>query len=507
MAWVNGMLALLVTGLHIEASFQATMNWITGLASAIVLVALLGWFGRQVVRRWAQRTLLRFRARLDRYKLVASALVKDELLADPVIEAAISQAAGAQGLRSAQVRKRVAEYVDEIVPFFNVLSYYKIGYNLSKTLTKLFYKVTVEYQDDEALERIPKHDVVVYLMNHRSNMDYVVVTYVLAQVVSISYAVGEWARTWPLEYIFKTFGSYFVRRKFRDPLYHIVLERYVQLITRHRVTQGIFPEGGLSRDGTLRPPKIGLLDHIVRTLADPRFDGDIWLVPVALNYDRVLEDRTLTRELVVGAPPRSRVGQFFGWIGFAGWNGIQVLTGQQQRYGRVAVNFATPVSVREWLGRQPAGILELERAGRLSHIQRLADEMMGRIGSVIPVTAVPLAAAALLSFEGSVVPVDQLLDRLEEFRGRLASQEAKVVRAELPVQDIWDRAWRTFRARRWVVRDGATVVVLPNARPLLQYYANGIRHLLPEIARWDLTPAAGEDQSLPHLRPQGDQRS
>jgi len=31
---------------------------------------------------------------------------------------------------------------------------------------------------------------------------------------------------------------------------------------------------------------------------DPAFTRDIWLVPVAINYDRVLEDRSLIRELV-----------------------------------------------------------------------------------------------------------------------------------------------------------------------------------------------------------------
>ena len=59
---------------------------------------------------------------------------------------------------------------------------------------------------------------------------------------------GEWARAFPLEHIFKAFGSYFVRRRYREPLYHAVLERYVQLITREGVTQGIFLEGGTSND-------------------------------------------------------------------------------------------------------------------------------------------------------------------------------------------------------------------------------------------------------------------
>ena len=118
---------------------------------------------------------------------------------------------------------------------------------------------------------LPRDAVLVYLMNHRSNADYVLVSYALAGQVAISYAVGEWARAFPLEHIFKAFGSYFVRRKYREPLYHAVLERYVQLITREGVTQGIFLEGGLTRDGRLKSPKIGLLDYVLGIARDPAY--------------------------------------------------------------------------------------------------------------------------------------------------------------------------------------------------------------------------------------------
>jgi hypothetical protein len=64
---------------------------------------------------------------------------------------------------------------------------------------------------------------------------------------------------------------------------------------------------------------------------------------------------------------------------------------------------------------------------------------------------------------------------------------------------VWDRAWRTFRARRWVHRQGDELVILPNARPLLEYYANSIAHLLPERLAWTLSPAAGTDETLPKL--------
>src|SRR5213079_1754163 len=156
-----------------------------------------------------------------------------------------------------------------------------------------------EYEDQTGRNALPRNAVLVYLMNHRSNVDYVLVSYALAGQVAISYAVGEWARAFPLEHLFKAFGSYFVRRRYREPLYHTVLERYVQLITREGVTQGIFVEGGLTRDGKLRPPKIGLLDYVLGIGRDETYAARLHVVPVAVNYDRVLEDRSLLRELEV----------------------------------------------------------------------------------------------------------------------------------------------------------------------------------------------------------------
>ena len=51
------------------------------------------------------------------------------------------------------------------------------------------------------------------------------------------------------------------------------------------MTQAVFPEGGLSRDGRLRPPKLGLLDYMVRSF-DPAGDRDIFFVPVGISYSR-----------------------------------------------------------------------------------------------------------------------------------------------------------------------------------------------------------------------------
>jgi len=446
------------------------------------------------------RVVHHFQLRLERYKLVSKRAVRDDLMRDHAVKRAVEEHCRAHSLSETEGSALVEDYVNEIVPFFDVLSYYKLGYNIARLILSLLYRVTSEYQDIESLKQIPKSDIVIYLMNHRSNADYVVVAYVLAHGVSISYAVGEWARVWPLEYVFKSFGAYFVRRGFREPLYHTVLERYVQLITRNGVTQGIFLEGGLSRNGLLQPAKLGLLDYSARVILEPGFKRDIWLVPVAINYDRVLEDRTLTRELIDEHERPGRRHQLSTVLQYLLFNFVRLLTGNLKRYGKAAVNFGTPISIRQWSAQNP-GVLENPREDRLRQLQELGDEVMSRIAAIMPITPVPLVAAALLSFGETLIGREELLDRIDEYRDHLRSSGGKLVRGDQGAEAIMDRAWRMLSMRRLVVNNGGAYVILPSQRSLLEYYANSVTHLLPEQPkRRPMHPAHDTDPSLPRLR-------
>ncbi len=440
-------------------------------------------FLKRRVNQSAIRSVRRRGARLDRFKLTAKARIRDTLLADPVISDAVATHAREHDEDPAVVWRTVTRYIDEIVPFFNILAYYRFGYFVSRALLNLFYKVSVHQQGERDASSLPKDAIVVYLMNHRSNADYVLVGYVLTGRVAISYAVGEWARAFPLEYIFKSFGSYFVRRKFRDPLYHTVLERYVQLITRNGVTQGIFPEGGLSRDGKLKAGKIGLLDYIIGVARDPEFRDKIFLVPVAINYDRVLEDRSLLRELAVtrGQRTPARSAQFTEVSRYVWWNAGRLLTRRWKRYGRAAVTIGEPVPLKPWFEEQLAtgeDLFDLPRHERLAKVQLLCDDMMGRIGAIIPVTPVSLACAAIQSLDSDFIPRAVLLERMNDMREVLAELNAEAIMAEGTIEGIFDRAWKMLSMRRMLVDAGEGYAVLPKNRGLISYYANSVAHLL-----------------------------
>jgi len=452
-------------------------------AASLATLWLVIWLARRYANRSAARTLLRHRARVDRFKLASRASVRAQLLDDPVIAAAAREHAREHGVSEAAALARVNEYVQEIVPFFNVIAYFQIGYRVSRWVLNLFYKVTVEFEDRAALQRLPKDSVLVYLMNHRSNADYVLVGYALMGQVAISYAVGEWARAFPLEHLFKAFGAYFVRRRYRERLYHTVLERYVQLITRQGVTQGIFLEGGLTRDGKLRAPKVGLLDYVLGIAREPAYAARLYVVPVAVNYDRVLEDRSLLLELAKseGADRPSRLSQMADVSHFIIWNMGRMLTRRWKRYGRAAVVVGKPVPLQPWFERE-RDLFSLPRPERLARVQSLSDEVMDRIGRLIPVTSVALACAAIQSLDSDFIPRQRLLDRMEEMRDALVELNARVLRADRDIGETFDRALRMLRMRRILASYGDGFAVLPRSRPLVSYYANSVVHLLGPFA-------------------------
>jgi glycerol-3-phosphate O-acyltransferase len=449
--------------------------WI--IAGLVVMALLFG--GAWYTRRSTRRAVLHFRGRIDRFKLASRKSVRERLLNDAVIADAVLAHAASTGESETDAWTRVDEYVHEIVPFFNIVAYYQIGYRLSERVLNLFYKVSVEHEDSAALGRLPRDAVLVYLINHRSNADYVLVSYALAGQVAISYAVGEWARAFPLEHLFKAFGSYFVRRRYREPLYHAVLERYVQLITREGVTQGIFLEGGLTRDGLLKSPKIGLLDYVLGIAREPAYRSRLYVVPVAVNYDRVLEDRSLLRELASreGRARPSRLTQLVEVARYLWWNGARLVTRRWKRYGRAAVTVGAPMPLEAWFAFN-ADLFQLAKPERRARVQSLCDDVMSRIGELVPVTPVPLACAAIQSFDRDFIPRADLLARMLEMRNALLELNGRVIRHERGIEETFDRAWRMLRMRRVLAEEGAGYVVLPRGRELVSYYANSVAHLL-----------------------------
>jgi glycerol-3-phosphate O-acyltransferase len=117
--------------------------------------------------------------------------------------------------------------------------------------------------------------------------------------------------------------------------------------------------------------------------AEPGFESPLYIIPVAINYDRVLEDRSLLREQKPEHERLTRRQQLSEVASYVFKVSARWMLRRARRYGRACVNFGAPVSVDEWLAARP-GVLELPREKRLPRLKELADDVMHRIGDIMP---------------------------------------------------------------------------------------------------------------------------
>ena len=436
--------------------FVLILLFATVTALSHFLLPSVRWFFRRRLERAVKKLNMRLTRPIEPFKLARRYDMIQRLIYDPEVTRAIVSHAERNNVPENVAFEKARRYAREIVPSFSALAYFGFAISIARWLCNTFYDVRTGPENDERLAKLSPDATVIFIMNHRSNMDYVLVTYLAARASALSYAVGEWARVWPLTRLIKSMGAYFIRRKSRGALYRRVLARYVQMATEGGVTQAVFPEGGLSLNGRLMPPKMGLLSYILDGF-DRNYGRDVMFVPVAINYDRVLEDRVL-----IAASDRGdrkfggKVSVVFKFIIHRTW---QRFCGKKFQFGTAAVTFGEPVSLRDYEATPNA--------------EDLATDLMARIEDVMPVVVVPLLARALLV--GNVACSNANLKTVLEAEMSASSAKSFVVPADELIY-VANHALAQLEEREIVeLRDGAWSV-LPNKRKALAFYASSIAH-------------------------------
>ncbi|WP_164659453.1 1-acyl-sn-glycerol-3-phosphate acyltransferase [Tropicibacter sp. Alg240-R139] len=410
------------------------------------------WFFRHRLERAVARLNKRLERPIQPFKLARRHDMIQRLIYDPQVGQAVSDHADAEGIPEAVAFEKARGYAREIVPSFSAFTYFSFAIRLARFLSNAFYNVRLDYQNEAAVKGIDPSATVVFVMNHRSNMDYVLITYLAAQRSALSYAVGEWARVWPLSRLIRAMGAYFIRRKSGSDLYRQVLASYVRHATEAGVAQAMFPEGGLSLSGTLGRPKLGLLKYIIDG-SDPE-KRDVVFVPVALNYDRVLEDTILTTAANRAERRfRARIGVIMGWVLKQIWRRI---TGRYKRFGYAAVRYGEPLSLRTFQDSTDEDLTI-----------PLARELMSRIGSAVPVLPVPFVSWQI-NRNGPMTHTD-LANVLADWNS---------ARSPADVSALIDEGVKQLKDRRIIVEQGGAYAIGPERPDLLRYYAASVDHLL-----------------------------
>lgn len=218
--------------------------------------------------------------------------------------------------KSISVLKRVIErYAEEIVGSFNKRTFYFARRFLTVLFKGLFDKLNLfdllnigktrsncikhlkVYGPVEKIRSLFEHGTVVILPTHSSNLDSIMIGYMLDSVVGLpafSYGAGlNLYNSGIAAYFMNRLGAYRVDRRKKNPIYLDTLVNMSSISVEDGTNTIFFPGGTRSRDGSLETKlKLGLLGSVIdaqRVCLEKGNNNKIFIVPLVISYETVLE--------------------------------------------------------------------------------------------------------------------------------------------------------------------------------------------------------------------------
>jgi glycerol-3-phosphate O-acyltransferase len=243
------------------------------------------------------------------------------------------------------------------------------------------------------------------------------------------------------------------------------------------VPQALFPEGGLTRDGRMREPRLGVIDYMMRGF---RLDGerDLVFIPLGINYDRVLEDRSLLRALDPEARRVPRVVALWNTFAFAVRNLRLMMKSEWHRFGYACVNFGSPVSMRAYCHARGVDFHRLSGEERRRETTALGEHLMRAVGRIVPVVPVPLMATVFVRDPWRTFAAIELKTEVERIIERLERSAARVYVPRRDLDYALDAGLSMLLMRHLVEEKDGGYAAREAELPLLRYYANSIEHLV-----------------------------
>lgn len=338
-----------------------------------------------------------------------------------------------------EARERIEGYLEEL----RTTQRYRFYRALQHPLYPILRKVERIAEHVEFAKDGIRRGRVVYVSNHKSHLDYLIEPLVLddngIRPPLLAAGINLFGGALGLLHKHVT-GAVPIRRNSKDPLYLVTLRAYVAELLKHRDLL-YYAEGGRSYTGELKAPKTGLLQAALQ--ADRE---ELSVVPVAIAYDLVLEERIVSREAA-----RKRKRPF-------GQEVAEMVRHAVGYESRAFVTFSAPI----WLDQ-----FEPDSRRDLVTLAHQIQDAIGRSHKVLPTALVASVMRPNMSRS-------ELVSRLEDRMGRLAEAGANLSASS--ARQAADEGVTRLAARDVLVEEGRKVRV--RDRITLRYYARTIEHLI-----------------------------
>lgn len=359
--------------------------------------------------------------------------IRSEILRNKEFQTELERVATANNATQAVAATKASSYLKEIAADFRMA--YVEGFCLMLTgLWRILYSggergIEVDGEGLERLREAARKAPLIVVPTHRSHIDYLVISYLFYAhgLIPPHIAAGVNLSFWPMGHIFRHSGAFFIRRSFKDnPIYALVFRYYLRKLVKEGYWIEFFMEGGRSRTGKLLPPRFGMLKELFDAVRDG-VRNDLMFCPVSISYEKIIEEGSYTRELTGAEKSAENVGSM-----------IKASKALTSKYGRMYVEFAEPLSLRDFLDEKGLADSDvLDKAAEADMVKRLAYRIMGGMVAASVVSPSALVSTVLLSHLKRGIARSTLLVRigwLIDFLGKRGAVLSKTVRTAMAVR-------------------------------------------------------------------------
>jgi glycerol-3-phosphate O-acyltransferase len=440
--------------------------------------------GQAAIVRKVRRSIMLFLYREEKVvegpTLRPRAKVEELVLSQPSVQEAMAERSRQRGASPASARRDAQRIFREIAANMNSTFLAILSFVVPALFRRLFQGI--EASGLEKVASYAKRHPLVLVPSHRSYFDFLILSWMFYEhyLVPPHIAARENMAFGPFGWIFRNAGAFFLRRSFEDPLYKEIFRRYVGYLVREGFTQEFFIEGGRSRTGRTLAPRFGFLSWNVEAFLESA-QRDLFLVPIAITYERLVEEGALVQELG-GAKKKDE--SVLGLV-----RARKVL---RRRFGSVFVSFGEPISLAEALGPMRergaavlAGGVE-EQAGfeleKRRFVEALGRRLVERINWATVANATSVAACALLGGGPRGYSRSDLVRRMQEIVDLLRLQDVRLT-PQLARDEGEFRESIAFLLRSDLLlhredRGGEILYFEESQRRALEIYRNGVLHYL-----------------------------
>ena len=260
---------------------------------------------------------------------------------------------------------------------------------LSRYLCRRGYRPDY-YHDVAELERVRRlaaRKSVVYLVTHKTYLDFFVLyDFLYRNGIAPPYIFGG------VNMAFTGFGSVarraggiFIRRTFADdPVYKVVLRRYIQHMIGEGCSFSWAIEGTRSRTGKLVMPRLGLLKYVVDA-SRPLGEDAISYIPVSVSYDQIPDVIDMAAQ-EAGAVKNPESLKWF----------VSYVRGLSNHFGNIYVRFGDAMTLHDTPDAPDLSISQKLSSPKIIEVEKLAFEVCYRINEITPATETSLVLMSLL---------------------------------------------------------------------------------------------------------------